>query len=112
VVQLELWPNTGAFAAGAVTTGTFPVETNFTGCGVCLRAIGDKGAATQKEYFGTGGSVTISAVGAAGAPISATINNATLAEVDAQHAKVANGCTTSIAHVKVDGTVMDVGGGG
>ena len=54
VVQLELWPASGAFT-GAVTTGTFPVETDYNTCGICVRAIGDKGAAGAKEYFGTGG---------------------------------------------------------
>lgn len=112
VVQLELWPGTGAFTA-AVTTGTFPIETGYNTCGICLRAVGDKGTATQKEYFGTGGMVTITAVGAAGQPISATITGATLAEVNpTTHAKVAGGCASSISRVKVDGTVMDVGGTG
>ncbi|MBL0213327.1 MAG: hypothetical protein IPQ07_05560 [Myxococcales bacterium] len=112
VVQLELWPSSGAFT-GAVTTGTFAVETDYNTCGICVRAVGDKGTATAKEYFGTGGMVNITAVGANGAPISATITNATLAEVETvNHTKVAGGCTAAINRVQVSGTVMDVGGTG
>jgi hypothetical protein len=111
IVQLELWPGSGPFT-GAVTTGMFPVDTAFGSCGVCLRAIGDKGAATQKEYFATGGMVNITALGANGQPISATVTSAVFAEVDATHAKVPSGCTATVAKVQVDGTVMDVTGGG
>jgi hypothetical protein len=115
IVQLELWPASGAFTA-AVTTGTFTiqgVETDYAKCGVCLRAIGDKGTATAKEYFGTGGTVNVTALGINGQPISATITNATFAEIETTgHTKVANGCTASVGHLKVDGTVMDVGGTG
>lgn len=112
VVQLELYDQAGPFAGGAVHTGTFPVETDVATCGVCLRAVGDKGAPTAKEYFGTGGMVNITAIGADGAAISATLSDATLAEVDANHAPVSGGCTTSIASLQIDGTVMDVGGSG
>ncbi|MDB4963916.1 MAG: hypothetical protein JWP01_3915 [Myxococcales bacterium] len=112
IVQLELYDAAGAFAGGKVRTGSFPIETSFGSCGVCLRAIADKGMATQTEYFGTGGTVNITAVGAGGAPFSATITGATFAEVDAQHAPVSNGCTGSLAGVTIDGVVVDMGGGG
>jgi hypothetical protein len=116
IVQLELWPNLGAFSAGPVTTGTFPIETSPSTCGVCLRAIGDKGTATQKEYFGSGGMVNITALGADTQPISATITNATLVEINAtSHVAIPSGCASSLAHIEVDGTVMYVhgtGGGG
>ena len=112
VVQLELYDQAGAFSGSTVHTGSFPIETDFATCGVCLRALGDKGTATAKEYFGTGGMVNITAIGANGASISATITDATLGQVDANHALVSGGCTATIASVQIDGTVMDVGGSG
>jgi hypothetical protein len=113
VVQLELWDNRGPFAGGVVRTGTFPVDTSFATCGVCLRALGDKGLATQKEYFASAGSVEITAIGAGGAPIAAIITSATLAEVNpTTHAAVASGCSSSVTRVKVAGTVVATGGGG
>jgi hypothetical protein len=112
VVQLELYDQAGPFAGGAVHTGTFPIETDVATCGVCLRAVGDKGAPTETAYFGTGGTVNITAIGTDGAPISAALNDATLVEVDANQAPVSGGCTTSIASLQIDGTVMEVGGSG
>ncbi len=115
IVQLELWDGLGAFAGGAVRTGTFPItgaETDYATCGVCVRAIGDKGAADAKKYFATGGSVQVTAAGAAGTPLSAVITGVTLAEVDAMDKRVAGGCTASVAHVQIDGTSTDVGMGG
>ncbi len=114
LVQLELWDGTGAFAGTTVHTGTFQisgVETDFTTCGVCVRAIGHKGGTDAKEYLGISGTVNVTAVGANGAPISATITNVELAELDANHAQVANGCTSVMAGSQVDGTVVQVGGG-
>jgi hypothetical protein len=112
IVQLELYDAAGVFAGGKVRTGSFPVETSFGSCGVCLRAIADKGMATETEYFGTGGTVNITALGPDGTAFSATITGATFAEVDSVHAPVSNGCTGSLAGVKIDGIVMDRGGGG
>jgi hypothetical protein len=115
IVQLELYDAAGAFAGGTVRTGSFAVEPSFGSCGVCLRAIADKGMETETEYFGTGGTVNITALGTDGAPISATITAATFAEVDGDHAPVTSGCTGSLASVKIDGIVMDhfgAGGGG
>jgi hypothetical protein len=115
IVQLDLWHGLGAFSAGAVTTGTFQLagpELDFATCGVCLRGIGDKGTGDVKEYFATGGTVNVTAIGMMGEAISATITNATFAEVNAQHQKVMDGCDATIARVQIDGVVMDMGGGG
>jgi hypothetical protein len=112
IVQLELYDGAGPFAGGTVRIGTFPIETTYGNCGVCLRAIGDKGTPTETEYFGTGGEVNITEIGTDGAPISATITNASLAEVDASHTTVDDGCTAAIASVRLEGIVMDVGGTG
>src|SRR5262249_55147926 len=84
-IQLELWDGSGAFTGGTVHTGTFQLtgaELDYNQCGVCVRGIGDKGATNSKEYFASGGTVTVDALGAAGQPISATLSNVTLIEVD------------------------------
>ena len=44
VLQIELYDKIGAFAGTTVHTGTFPVDTNPLGCGVCVRGLGDKAA--------------------------------------------------------------------
>lgn len=112
IVQVELFDGAGAFVGGSVRAGTFPVETSFGSCGVCLRAIGDKGMETETEYFGTGGTVNITAIGIGGAPISASVTGATFAEVDADHVAVGGGCTASLAGVKIDGVLVERGGTG
>jgi hypothetical protein len=114
-VQLELWDGIGAFAGGVVRLGTFQIagaEAAAGTCGVCVRGLGDKGGAAQKEYFATGGSVTITALGAAGAPITATLSNVTFGEVDASRKPVAGGCAATVATATVTGTLVQVGGGG
>ncbi len=114
-VQLELWPSTGAFT-GAVTTGTFTisgVDAVYDTCGVCGRALGDKAEQGQKEYFATAGTVNVTAVGAAGQPLSATLTNLSFVEVDATTKQpIASGCASTLAGIQISGTVMDLGGGG
>jgi hypothetical protein len=116
VVQLELWPNRGVFAGGLVRTGTFEIsgaELDFGTCGLCLRAMGDKGGADQTEYFATSGTVEVTAVAPTeGAPFEATITNATFVEVNADHVAISDGCVADVARVKVTGSVMITGGGG
>ncbi|HWO26571.1 MAG TPA: hypothetical protein VNO30_47910 [Kofleriaceae bacterium] len=114
-VQIELWDGRGAFGAGAVAPGTYPIsgaELNPTTCGICVRGLGDKGAATQKEYFATGGTVQVTSVGGAGTAVSVTLTNATFAEIDAAKATVAGGCTATVSRAKLDGTIVAVTGGG
>jgi hypothetical protein len=111
-VEVNLYDKVGAFAGVAVHTGTFPVETAFGTCGVCVRGLADKGAATAKEYVAIGGSVMVTALGPAGQPISATLSNVTFAEVNASHSPVSNGCTAAVTAAKIDGTVVQVGGTG
>ncbi len=115
-IQVDLWDNKGAFAGSTVKPGTYQITGNdaaYATCGICVRGLGDKGSAGQKEYFATGGTVTVTAVGGAGQPLSATLSNLTLAEVDStSHAPVASGCTASVANTQVSGTVAQVAGGG
>ncbi len=112
VVQLELYDAAGAFTGGVVRVGSFPVDTGDAPCGVCLRALGNKGEPTETEYRATAGTVNITAVGIDGQPISATITGAVFGELGVE-AKAPNvPCTATLGSIKIDGTVMEVGGAG
>lgn len=111
-LQVELYDQVGAFAGGAVHTGTFPIDTDPNRCGVCVRGLGDKGTAGAKEYFASGGTVNVTAVGGNGQPISATLSDITFVEVDTDRKPVSNGCTATLAGAQLDGTVVQVGGTG
>jgi hypothetical protein len=107
-IQLELWDNTGPFAGGTVATGTYEItgtDATYATCGVCVRGMGDKGTAGQKEYFATSGTVQVTAVGTT---LSATLTNIGLIEVDANHAPVTGGCADTVASTQVSGTVVAV----
>ena len=112
VVQIELYDNAGPFVGGTVRIGTFPVDADPVTCGVCVRALGDKGGANEMEYFATGGTVTISALGAAGAAFSAEVADLALEQIDGDHVLVAGGCTAAVAGARLDGTMVDRGGMG
>ncbi len=115
IVQLELWDGQGAFAGRKVAIGTYPLtgaELSYATCGVCVRAVGDKGATETKLYMATGGSVQVTAVGINGAPIAATLTDVTFSEVSSTMAAVAGGCGAAVAKVGISGTVVDVGIGG
>jgi len=111
-VQVELWDGAGAFQGGTVHTGTFPVDTAFGSCGVCVRGMGAKGSTEQKEYFATGGTVNVTAVGDSGAPFSATLSDITFAEIDASHKMVSDGCTAGVTAAQINGIVVKLGGTG
>jgi hypothetical protein len=111
-VQLELWPETGAYA-GAVTTGTFDLagaDLVYETCGVCGRGIGDKGDVAQKEYFSQNGSVNVTSIGTAGQTLSATLSNVGLVVVDFAHRPASGGCTTTVQNLTISGTIEEVGG--
>lgn len=112
VVQLELYDGAGAFAGGVVRVGSFPVDTGDAQCGVCLRALGNKGEATETEYAATAGTVNITAIGTNGQPISATVTGAAFAELGVDSAPPNVPCSATLGAIKIDGTVMDVGGTG
>jgi hypothetical protein len=117
VVQLELWDNLGPFVGGVVRADTFTItgaDANPATCGVCVRALGDKGATTTtQEFFATGGTVQVTQVGGNGQPIAATLSNITFAQLDpTTKAPVSGGCSSSLVRVQVSGTVVAVGGGG
>lgn len=106
VVQLELYEQAGAFAGGTVTPGTYAIEPDPGTCGVCVRAAGAVGTADALEYRALGGSVTIEAIGAGGATITATIMDATFEDVGG------GTCVAALGRIQITGTVTDLGGGG
>ena len=116
VVQVELWPERGAFRGGPVRTGTFTLsgdDLSFATCGVCLRAMGDKGMPTEREYFAIAGTVEVTAVSpTADAPFVATILDASFAEVDGDHVELSKGCATDLERAKISGLVVPRGGSG
>jgi hypothetical protein len=116
VVQVELWPDRGAFRGGAVKPGTYQLagdDLDYATCGVCLRALGDRGLPTQREYFAVAGTIEVTAVaGTEGAPFVATVREASFAEVDGDHSEVDGGCTLDLASAKISGSLVLMGGGG
>ena len=112
VLQIELYDKIGAFAGTTVHTGTFPVDTNPLGCGVCVRGLGDKAGPTAKEYFASAGMVTVSMIGGDGTPIVASVSGVSFVELDGGRKVVASGCTASVAGAQISGTVMQMGGTG
>jgi hypothetical protein len=114
IVQLELWPNQGAFAGGAVHTGTFTImgdDADPAKCGVCVRAVGHHGTADQVLYFATSGTVNVVAFGDAPATFTADVANASFVEVSATNT-FSGSCGSSLAHVNVSGMVVNKGGTG
>lgn len=115
IVQLELWPNLGAFAGGTVHTGTFQIggdDADYTKCGVCVRAVGKHGdTANQMLYFATAGTVEVTSFGDAPTAFTATITNAMFEEVDANGAKTGT-CATTIPSIMVSGPTENKGGTG
>ncbi len=116
IVQVELWPERGAFRGGPVAPGTYQLtgeDLNYATCGVCLRALADKGLPTEREYFAVAGTVEVTAVSSlAGAPFTATVLEASFAEVNASHVEVEGGCTVDLARARISGLVVPMGGGG
>jgi hypothetical protein len=116
VIQLELWDNLGAFKGGVVRAGTFELtgdDASLTTCGVCVRALGDKGMDGSQEFFATSGTVEVESVGGNGTAFVATIRNVTFEQVDdVSKAVVDEGCASSLAEIKVSGTVVAMGGNG
>ena len=112
-IQLDLWPNLGAYGTGPVTTGEHTIagnDTDYVNCGVCGRAVGDKGTAGVKEYFAHGGTVNVTSITT---NLSATLTNLSLVEVNlTSQQPIANGCTSTLTNISISGPIVDVGGTG
>jgi hypothetical protein len=116
VVQVELWPDRGVFRGGPVQPGIYQLtsaDLDYATCGVCLRALADRGLPTEREYFAVAGTVEVTAVSStAGAPFVATVREASFAEVDSDHSEVTDGCAIDLDRVQISGSVELMGGSG
>jgi len=116
VVQIELWPERGTFRGGPVKPGVYQLtadDLSYATCGVCVRAMADKGMSSQREYFAIGGTVEVKEVSSAeGAPFVATIRDVSFAEVNANHSEVKGGCALDLEAAEISGSVQLMGGSG
>ena len=110
-IEVDLYDDTGNMK-GKVAPGMYAVESNLDTCGVCVRGLGDKGAAGQKEYIATSGMVNVTAVGTAGQPITVSLSNVVFKEIGTDHAVVANGCSAAVTTGSLSGSVVQMGGTG
>jgi hypothetical protein len=97
---IRLVAGNGAFASGALRTGTFPItgaDASFTNCGLCTNIIADivAGVGPTKFYYTIAGSVTLTAT----SPIAGSAKDLTFAEVDVGGTVVPGGCTTTVASI-------------
>lgn len=117
VVQLELWDNRGAFSGGAAHPGTYAIagaDADPATCGVCLRALSGYGEANPVEFFATSGTVTVDQFSPTpGTPYAATVTGAAFDQIDSgSKTPVAQGCTTTVDHIAIAGTLVMKGGSG
>ncbi|HVK78848.1 MAG TPA: hypothetical protein VM734_36360 [Kofleriaceae bacterium] len=115
-VQIELWDGLGAFAGGVARAGTFPLtgaELSYDTCGVCVRAIAEHGTPSAQEFLAKAGSVTVTAIGAPGSPLTVSVTGVDFGQVDATTMlPMATGCQASLAGAAMSATITDIAGGG
>ncbi len=86
VIELRLYAGYGAFAGGAIRTGTFELtgaELDLLECGICAGILTDATAeAYADDYLPTGGTLELTAVGtAAGQTLTGRLSNVTFRHV-------------------------------
>jgi hypothetical protein len=104
---VKLEPGKGAFAGGALKTGTFPItgaDASFTSCGLCIDIIADIVAnqGPTKFYAADSGTVTLtsaSATGASPSKIAGSAQNLHFVETNLDGTPVPGGCTATIASI-------------
>ena len=106
---VKLTPGKGAFAGGALTTGTFPItgaDATFSDCGLCTNLIADivAGQGPTKFYYADSGTVTLTrasaSTGTTTSMIAGSAQNLHFVEVDlATGQPVAGGCTSTVASI-------------
>ncbi|MBZ0231549.1 MAG: hypothetical protein K8M05_04305, partial [Deltaproteobacteria bacterium] len=121
LIELRLYAGYGAFAGGAIRTGTFQLtgaELDLLECGICAGVLTDATAdAYAHDYLPTGGTLELTAIGtAAGQTLSGRLINLTLQHVliaeDGSTTPAPGGCTTTLASASFSATLMmDPGGG-
>ncbi|MGC4116555.1 MAG: PPC domain-containing protein [Myxococcales bacterium] len=111
-LRVELYAGAGVFSGG-FAPGTYQLtgdETNYATCGLCVRILADVDDSTGDVgafYMATGGTVELTAVGAAG--FTAKLTNVTFVhvDIDSQYNSTPNpdGCASSMAHADVVATI-------
>jgi hypothetical protein len=98
---VKLVPGKGAFAGGALTTGSFPIggaDASFNDCGLCTNLIADivTGQGPTKFYYADAGTVTLTATN----PIAGSAQNLHFVEFDVNTGlAVPGGCTSAVASI-------------
>jgi hypothetical protein len=98
---VKLVPGKGAFAGGALTTGSFPVggvDASFNDCGLCTNLIADivAGQGPTKFYYADAGTVTLTATN----PIAGSAQNLHFVEFDVNTGlAVPGGCTSAVTSI-------------
>ncbi len=116
---LELWDGYGPFAAGGIVPGTYTIagpDTNLNDCGACVWMAGDldMGAGTiAQSFMASGGTITLTTVDPTPntGRLTGSLSNVTLRQVSFEdgtgvQSDVAGGCTTSVAGMSFDATVV------
>jgi hypothetical protein len=104
---VKLIAGQGAFAGGAIRTGTFALtgaDASFTTCGLCINLIADivAGQGPRKFYFAESGTVTLTradaTAGATPSKIAGSAQNLHFVEIMVDGTRVP-GCTSTIASI-------------
>jgi len=107
-LHIDLFAGFGAFAAGAVTTGTFQLtgdETSFNACGACVTIAGDEVAEEAKGlWMASGGKLTLTSVQGR---LTGKLENATFVHVDLANPEMPLGdqCSTSVMNATFDAMI-------
>jgi hypothetical protein len=114
VIELRLFAGYGAFAGGAIRTGTFELagaELDFLECGICAGVITDTTAdGYADDYLPTGGTLELTAVGtAAGQMLAGRLTNLTfrhtLIAEDGTSTPADDTCATTVASATFSATL-------
>lgn len=98
---VKLVAGQGAFAGGALKTGTFPIsgaDASYNTCGLCTNVIADivAGQGPTKFYYTDSGMVTLTGTN----PIAGSAQNLHFVEIDINTgAAIPGGCTATIASI-------------
>jgi hypothetical protein len=104
---VKLVPGKGAFAGGALQTGTYRLtgaDASFTNCGLCINLIADivAGQGPTKFYYADSGTVTLTSADATGASpskIAGSANDLRFVETNLDGTAVPGGCTATLAAI-------------
>lgn len=120
-IQLRLYAGYGAFAGGAIRTGTFELtgaELDLLQCGICAGVVTDTMQESYADdYLPTGGTLELTAVGtAAGQMLTGRLSNLTFRHMiiaeDGSTTPADDTCSTTLAAASFSAMLMMEPGGG